>query len=77
MRYPDEPHTVINGVAIHVGAVDLLARLCARGHTVALDEDGRVTVDRVEDLPDDTQFLLDALDEDLAILLRAGGPTVH
>ena len=77
MRHPDEPHTVIRGVAVHVGAVDLLVRPAARGHTVALDEDGQVIVDRVEDLPEDVQHLVDALGEDLAILLRVGGPTVH
>ena len=78
MRYPSEPHTVIGGVPVHVGAVSLLADLQASGHTVTLDADGGgLTVEGVEDLHEHTAYLLDAFEEDLVILLTAGGPTIH
>ena len=77
MRYPDEPHTIVAGVPVHVGAVSLLADLLASGHAVALDDDGGLTVDPLDDLHEHTLHILESLEEDLVILLTAGGPTVH
>lgn len=71
MRYPEEPHTLVDGVAVHVGAVWLLKHLQASGHRVAL-ADGAIVVEP-DDLPEETAALLEALDEDLTILLGAGG----
>jgi hypothetical protein len=76
MRYPEEPHVLVGGVPIHVGAVSMLQTLVASGHRVTLDAAGVVVVEPF-DVPDDVAFLLDALDEDLAILLAAGGEPIH
>ena len=76
MRYPDEPHVLIAGVRVHVGAVAMLQSLTASGHAVALDAEGVVVVEPF-DVLEDTAYLLDALAEDLAILLALGGETRH
>lgn len=73
MRYPEEPHILVGGVLVHVGAVSMLSDLMASGHTVALDPDGwGVTVEPLDDLHENTLFCLDAFQEDLALLLRCG-----
>ena len=78
MRYPNEPHILIGGVLVHSGAVWMLEHLRASGHVVALDDHGEVTVQPDDDLPEDTAYLLEAFEDDLAILLTAGGgPTIH
>jgi hypothetical protein len=76
MRYPDEPHMLVGGVLIHLGAVSIVRTLVASGHSVALTPEG-VVVEPVDDLPEDTAFLLEALEEDLVLLLAAGGETIH
>ena len=77
MRYPEEPHTVIGGVAVHVGAVSLLRDLVATGHTVTLDADLGVLVEPLDDLHENTLNTLEAFEEDLEILLQVGGAVVH
>jgi hypothetical protein len=79
MRYPEEPHTLIGGVLVHVGAVSLLHDLLASGHDVALDPDDGVTVEPLNDLDENTLHVLEAFQEDLALLLNVGGArrTIH
>ena len=73
MRYPEEPHVLVGGELVHVGAVSMFRDLTASGHTVALDADGwGVTVDPLDDLHENALILLDAFQEDLALLLRCG-----
>lgn len=50
MRYPEEPHRLIGGVPVHEGAISMLIDLLTSGHTVTLDEDGRLVVDPLDDL---------------------------
>jgi hypothetical protein len=76
MRYPEEPHVLVGRTLIHSGAVSLLQDLLASGHDVAL-VDGELRVEPLEDLHENTLYVIDALDEDLMLLLTAGGPTVH
>ena len=61
---------------MHAGAVDILDSLRASGHRVEL-VDGALEVDPLYDLRDEQRALLDALEEDLRILLAAGGLTIH
>lgn len=66
----------VQGVLIHVGAVAMLADLTASGHAVALDDAGQVSV-TPSDLHDDVAFMVDALAEDLALLLTIGSQRIH
>ncbi len=65
----------MRGVPIHGGAVSMVRMLAASGHRVALEE-GVVVVEPF-DLPEDTAYLLECLEEDLALLLAMGGETIH
>ena len=51
----------MRGVLVHVGAISMLRDLVATGHSVMLDEDGEVTVEPLEDLPENTLFVFEAL----------------
>ena len=77
MRYPDEPHAFVGGVLIHIGAVDMLESLRASGHTVCVPDDDTLTTDGLDDLHEDMQHVIDALEEDLVLLLSLGPLTVH
>jgi hypothetical protein len=78
MRYPEEPHTLIGGTPIHLGAVDLLDALLMSGHRVTVAADGgAVNVDPCHDLHPNHRWALEAFAEDLLILLSLGATTVH
>jgi hypothetical protein len=70
MRYPEEPHTLIGGVAVHVGAVSLLRELVASGHRVTVDDDIGVMVEPLDDLDDAFQEEGQFLIHSLRLLLR-------
>ena len=78
MRFPDEPHVLIRGVLIHVGAVSMLDDLRASGHTVTVDDD-ELVVEPLDDLNETVKYLaLEAFAEDIALLLGMEAPaTVH
>lgn len=77
MRYPEEPHVIVRpGVMVNLGAISMLEHLRASGHCVAL-VDGVLSVEPLADLREDTLCAIEALEEDLTILLAAGGLTVH
>jgi hypothetical protein len=61
---------------VHAGAVSMLQHLASTGHAVTL-EDGVVSVEPLDDLSEEQLYLLEAFEEDLALLLAGGGLTVH
>jgi hypothetical protein len=71
MRYPEEPHTLIGGVAVHVGAVSLLRELVASGHRVTVDDDIGVMVEPLDDLDEDVVYLDDAFEEEGQFLIHS------